>query len=106
MIKHKPTTQPFAVRKWAGSQHNHGCIACQCALTCACETPELDDRLCNDCRQSRVTFIQEGRYPRECCATRSLATNDDRRRYLLAGPGPWWICTTCRRQFTSPGSNT
>lgn len=106
VIKHKPTTRTFSVNRWKGSLHYHGCIACHCAMTCACETPEADTQPCNDCRQGRVTFIQEGRYPRECCADRELATKDDRETYKLAGPGPWWICTTCCRQFTSPGSNT
>lgn len=103
-MKWKPKAPTFSVASFAGKAHHHGCVHCHCRYTCACYTPQHDD-VCTDCRQQRSTFIQMGLYPKACCVTRRLATPDDRKRYLLAGPGPWWLCTTCLRQFTVPGSS-
>lgn len=99
-IKYKPKSPTFSVYTFKGKRHYHGCIHCKNRYCCSCYSPELDD-VCTDCRQDRSTFIQMGERPRECCVNRRLATKDDRSTYLLAGPGPWWMCRVCSRQFTT-----
>lgn len=38
--------------------------------------------------------------PRPCCRVNVRVTNkDDLKTYKLRGPGPWWLCKTCARQF-------
>lgn len=91
----------FNAARWAGKRHHHGCTRCSCRYKCTCDTPEVD-AICHDCFHGRTTFICDGMLPRPCCAVRRPATRDDREQYLLAGPGPWFFCTTCFRQFTSP----
>ena len=92
--------------KWKHKGHHHGCTSCHLRYRCNCDQLDVDG-ICVDCRMGRRTFIQEGNYPKECCASRRLVQfKEDRERYKLAGPGPWWICPTCCRQFTSPGSNS
>lgn len=94
-------TRPFPTAKWKGKLHYHGC---QCGRTYgdACTTPEKNGR-CNPCISGIPSKLARGREPTVCCLTNLRpAEKYDRERYNLAGPGPWWICKTCARQFIRP----
>ena len=92
----------FSVNKYIGKLHHHGCQTCHWRYTCSCVAPQFD-RYCTDCKQGRPTSIMAGVQPAACCTEDEmrLATRHDRETYRLAGPGPWWLCHTCFRQFTT-----
>lgn len=100
------TPTRFNATNMAGKQHRHGCLQCRLSYSCDCQTPEVDD-LCNSCISGRISAYQEAIEPRECCRRKcKRATDADRTKYKLAGPGPWFLCTTCRRQHpTNPGGS-
>jgi hypothetical protein len=91
--------KPHPVGKWAGKQHHHACTRCRRRYHDACETPAVDG-VCNSCRTGRLSTWVAATEPRPCCLTDAMpADRYDRDKYLLAGPGPWWVCRTCARQF-------
>lgn len=94
------TRKVFSTLKWGGKLHYHGCTNCHLRYHDACHTPELDG-LCPSCTTGRISAYQQAIEPRACCYVDTrLANRDDRDVYKLAGPGPWWLCRTCARQFT------
>lgn len=88
----------FSAKAMAGALHYHGCVQCRLRYEDACDSPE-NDSLCNSCICGRVQAYQSAIEPKDCCrALCTRATDKERMRYNLAGPGPWFVCTTCRRQ--------
>lgn len=92
--------KPYPTAKWVGKHHYHGCTTCGLRYDDTCRTPEADGT-CLSCRRGELSVYQYAYMPRPCCFTNSqVASKDDRTLYKLAGPGPWWKCKTCARQFT------
>ena len=58
------------------------------------------DRECMACQIGAQRPIwQACRDPQPCCAGNTrLATKPEWVSYSLAGPGPWFLCRTCKRQ--------
>lgn len=102
----------WSSEKFKGKLHYHPCISCGIPYTCPCKTPAVDD-LCNlhsplRLPQNGPTVLYTNRLPQQCCFIHARsASTEDRNIYRLAGPGPWWICRLCFRQFGFfPGSNS
>lgn len=78
--------------------HYHGCTHCKRRYPDACE--DRKPNTCPSCRMGRTSIYMTGIDPRPCCTENArLANKDDLKTYRLAGPGPWWLCRECARQF-------
>lgn len=88
--------------EFAGKQHHHGCTSCNRRYVCACMTP-AENGVCNVCVSGRLPVWVEGWGPHECCYAAEpispIWSKDELRTYRLVGPGPWYRCPTCSRQF-------
>lgn len=81
--------------------HYHSCTEkdCRQRYPDACDTPTVND-VCRSCRQGRPSVHQIGIDPRPCCGDNlRVANKNDLKTYKLRGPGPWWLCMKCGRQF-------
>lgn len=82
--------------------HYHGCSKCRRRYNDTCtERPMVTVQgVCMSCRMGRTSTLMTGIEPRDCCRkTVRLANKNDLKTYRLAGPGPWWLCLVCARQF-------
>lgn len=79
------------------SSHLHSCSECHETYEDTCLVPAFNGR-CNSCISGITSRYGFGRWPALCCYqfTRT-ARPDEIKRYHLAGPGPWFICHTCKR---------
>jgi hypothetical protein len=103
----KPSPRVEVVLLKGGNHHAHGCTVCGLRYADACQITDVNGR-CMTCRtgQSRPKWDRDGD-PRPCCrATSRQATKDERNRYRLGGPKPWWRCRTCARTHPFNPSTT
>lgn len=79
--------------------HYHACTTCKRRYPDACTTPKTN-QVCITCKSGRLSIHALAIDPRPCCATHlRLTRKDELKTYRLEGPGPWWICAKCFRQF-------
>lgn len=81
--------------------HVHCCIDCKRVYTDrkkGCANLGVNAR-CQLCEGVRRPLWETAREPRRCCVdnTEMIVRLTDLLTYRLAGPGPWFICNTCRR---------
>lgn len=78
--------------------HFHGCTECGAFYSDGCDIPLANGR-CHEHRSApRPRPAWDSFHdPLPCCATDSqVADNGVREARSLAGPGPWWVCRTCK----------
>jgi hypothetical protein len=77
--------------------HYHACIICRGRYGDACATRQHNGK-CNACLSGITSTYAYTLQPVPCCrrSSRPVVT-EEIARYKLAGPGPWFICGTCRR---------
>lgn len=79
--------------------HYHACTHCRRRYPDACTSAGLNS-VCPSCVMGRDSIHMQGIAPRPCCHQHlRVANRVDLKTYRLAGPGPWWLCGACGRQF-------
>jgi hypothetical protein len=112
VIKHKATEKKTSLnglyRDLVNKAHKHTCSdpACRLIYEDNCDNPAVNAR-CRPCSGERRTWVRGEKTsldPRPCCIdnTRQVIEPDQLLRFLLAGPGPWFQCITCRRAHGHP----
>lgn len=90
-------------RELRKAAHVHMCGERTCRKVYYCHDArqcDLDNNgRCHACRGIRVPIWAEVLDPKSCCLTNTevVHTREERRRYRLAGPGPWFRCRACSR---------
>lgn len=86
--------------------HKHFCKnnSCRRIYQCYhCDDPFMNGR-CDRCRgMSRPIWIAQFD-AHDCCVDncKQVTTNEERKSAMLAGPGPWYRCRTCKRAHGWP----
>lgn len=89
-------------RELSQTWHLHVCTTSGCRLVyeCSCVTAGRNG-LCSLHRGTRRPLWELDREPAACCYgnTKQVTRSEALLLYRLAGPGPWFQCSTCARSF-------
>lgn len=90
--------QAVKVEKKIPAFHAHGCLQCGQRYMDSCDMGSENGR-CHSCRTGKASPLDSGRRPMACCRTESRLIDSPAilARYLLGGPGPWFLCQACHR---------
>lgn len=97
-VRRASSTPAAVLERMADTLHFHGCSACRRTIGCYCSTP-AENPVCRPCRGLLLSVYDVTREPQECCHrdVTQVIRKEDVELYALAGPGPWFRCTTCFR---------
>lgn len=89
----------------AGDFHFHFCVERECRLIYSdrCDDVRTNGRCHAHRGVARRPIWVSSRDPQECCmGNTEQVKGDDLVRYALAGPGPWFQCSSCYRAHGWP----
>lgn len=105
VIRYRPSGKVASLadvyRKLQDTWHLHFCINRDCRVIFECNhcTDVAKNVRCHRCAGRERPQHADARDPKDCCLgnCRQVTDKEDLLRYRLAGPGPWFQCTTCAR---------